>query len=64
MVESPCRQICHIPSGLDFCIGCGRTRTDIQDWLQMSDERRIEVKRDAASRLAGYERRGVPNGED
>jgi predicted Fe-S protein YdhL (DUF1289 family) len=64
MVESPCRQICHIPPGLDFCIGCGRTRMDIQYWLQMSDERRIEVRHDAATRLADYERRGVTSGED
>ncbi|MEZ5445043.1 MAG: DUF1289 domain-containing protein [Gammaproteobacteria bacterium] len=63
MVESPCRQICHIPPGLDFCIGCGRTRMDIQHWLQMSDERRIEVTHAAATRLADCERRCVTSGE-
>jgi predicted Fe-S protein YdhL (DUF1289 family) len=63
MVESPCKQICHIPAGLEFCIGCGRTRMDIQFWLQMSDAQRIEVKRDAAHRLADYERRCGASGD-
>lgn len=64
MVESPCRQLCHIPPELDFCIGCGRTRMDIQYWLQMSDAQRNEVKRDAAHRLAAFERRCATSGED
>jgi uncharacterized protein len=51
MVESPCIQICHIPPGLEFCIGCGRTRFDITYWLQMSDPEREQVKREAAERL-------------
>lgn len=55
MVESPCIQICHIPPGQDFCIGCGRTRLDIAYWLQMSDPEREQVKRDAAERLAKWE---------
>lgn len=26
MVESRCRQVCHVPPGPDSCLGCGRTR--------------------------------------
>jgi hypothetical protein len=55
MVESPCIQICHIPPGKDFCIGCGRTRLDIAYWVQMSDPEREQVRQDAAARLRQWE---------
>jgi uncharacterized protein len=55
MVASPCIQVCHIPPGLEFCIGCGRTRLDITYWLQMSDAEREQVNREAAERLRTWE---------
>jgi predicted Fe-S protein YdhL (DUF1289 family) len=35
-IETPCVKICVVDPETGFCIGCGRTRTEIAGWLGMS----------------------------
>jgi uncharacterized protein len=35
-IETPCVKICVVEPETGFCIGCGRTRGEIADWLAMS----------------------------
>jgi hypothetical protein len=51
MVESPCKKLCALNSA-DICSGCGRTREEIGNWMSMSDEGRLRVKKIAEMRLA------------
>ncbi|MFM9163439.1 MAG: DUF1289 domain-containing protein [Methylocystis sp.] len=51
MVESPCKKLCALNSA-DICSGCGRTREEIGNWMTMSDEVRVRVKKLAERRLA------------
>lgn len=40
-IETPCIKVCVVDPETGFCIGCGRTRTEIGGWLGLSvDERR------------------------
>ena len=42
---TPCRKICVYDSLRDLCAGCGRTREEIGNWLEMSEEeRRAEME--------------------
>ena len=42
-IETPCVKLCVIEPESGFCIGCGRTRTEIGDWLELSPAARREV---------------------
>ena len=35
-IETPCIKICVVDPETGFCIGCGRTRTEIGGWLGLS----------------------------
>ena len=52
-VESTCISICMIEdNGIeDMCIGCGRTMTEITEFYNADDCRRIEINRLALNRL-------------
>jgi uncharacterized protein len=39
-IETPCVKICVVEPETGFCIGCGRTRGEIGDWLAMSPSER------------------------
>ncbi|HTX23305.1 MAG TPA: DUF1289 domain-containing protein [Steroidobacteraceae bacterium] len=49
-VDSPCTRVCRLGAE-DFCIGCGRTRGEIAEWLNASSERRVTIRQAAANRL-------------
>jgi len=51
---SPCINICQLDPTAAFCIGCGRTRADIAQWMQMGRAEKLEVKQQARQRLANY----------
>ncbi len=42
-IETPCIKICVVEPETGFCIGCGRTREEIGDWLSMSPGDRHEL---------------------
>ena len=35
-IETPCIKVCVVDPETGFCIGCGRTRTEIGSWLGLS----------------------------
>ena len=57
-VESPCNGVCRLGAG-EFCVGCGRTLSEIAEWPSATPERRVAVRQAAAIRL-----RDLPPGGD
>jgi uncharacterized protein len=49
-IETPCVNVCVVDPESGFCIGCGRTRSEIAGWVAMSAAERREV-------MAGLEAR-------
>lgn len=42
--DTPCRGICTASAlGDDVCKGCGRTRTEVAEWIHLSREQRIKI---------------------
>tara|TARA_B100000902_G_scaffold104788_1_gene106964 strand:- start:243 stop:413 length:171 start_codon:yes stop_codon:yes gene_type:complete len=46
---SPCKNICKLVN--DVCVGCGRTKEEITDWIKMPYKERIAIM----DRLKGIE---------
>ena len=42
-VDSPCIQVRTYDEEEEFCIGCYRTKQELQDWLIMTREQKLEV---------------------
>jgi uncharacterized protein len=42
-IETPCIKICVVEPETGFCIGCGRTRLEIADWISMTPRERHGV---------------------
>ena len=42
-VDSPCIQVCTYDEEEEFCIGCYRTKQELQDWLIMTREQKLET---------------------
>ena len=40
-IKSPCVKVCTLESGI--CIACGRTQTEIREWVIMTEEQREEI---------------------
>ena len=40
-IKSPCVKICNLENGI--CIGCGRTKDEIREWVLMTDIQREEI---------------------
>ena len=40
MVDSPCNDICAIDSVSGLCVGCGRTPSEIKNWIRYSDNQK------------------------
>ena len=47
MINSPCKNICTIDPKSELCIGCGRSRDEIANWLILTDKQ----KKDLLNRL-------------
>ena len=43
MVDSPCNDICTTDPETELCVGCGRTKDEISNWLIYSDEQKSNV---------------------
>jgi len=50
--QSPCRNICIMDHAAGFCTGCGRTISEITNWLGYSAEARRAINEAARERLA------------
>ena len=42
-VDSPCIQVCTYDEEEKFCIGCYRTKQELQDWWIMTREQKLET---------------------
>ena len=42
-VESPCTYDCKYDTKEEFCIGCYRTKQELQDWWIMTREQKLET---------------------
>jgi uncharacterized protein len=51
-IETPCIKICIVEPETGFCIGCGRTRGEIADWLGMSPTERHRLVLALPERIA------------
>lgn len=41
--HSPCVGICRIDESAGLCVGCGRTGSEIADWIAMDDQQRNDI---------------------
>jgi hypothetical protein len=51
-IETPCVKICVVDPETGYCIGCGRTRSEIGGWLGLSPEERRSVMGELPERVA------------
>jgi len=42
-VDSPCIQVCTYDEEEEFCIGCYRSKQELQDWFIMTREQKLET---------------------
>ena len=42
-VESPCTNVCKYDTKEEFCIGCYRTKQELQDWWIMTREQKLKT---------------------
>lgn len=56
-IETPCVKVCVVDPETGFCIGCGRTRSEIGGWLGMSADQRRSVMAELPERVATLTRR-------
>ncbi|MDQ7817677.1 MAG: DUF1289 domain-containing protein [Melioribacteraceae bacterium] len=42
-VHSPCTNQCFVPPGTNLCTGCYRTIQEIIDWLNLTDDGKVEI---------------------
>lgn len=56
-IETPCVKICVVDPETGFCIGCGRTRSEIGGWLGMSAAERRTVMAALPERIESLTRR-------
>ena len=42
-VDSPCIKVCTYEEEEEFCIGCHRSKQELQDWWIMTREQKLEV---------------------
>ena len=61
-IESPCIKVCVVDPETGFCIGCGRTRGEIGEWLGMSPATRREIMALLPERVQGLTRRKARKG--
>jgi len=40
---TPCKNVCTLKD--DICIGCGRTKEEISDWIKYDREKRLMIMR-------------------
>ncbi len=51
-IETPCVKVCVVDPETQFCIGCGRTRSEIAGWIDMSVNERSTIMDALPERVA------------
>ena len=60
---SPCVDVCRLDPRTGWCLGCGRTATEIGAWAKLTPFRRSRLERELARRVAKLERRAPSEDE-
>jgi uncharacterized protein len=55
-IETPCVKLCVVDPDSGFCIGCGRSRSEIAGWIAMSPAERRDVMAELEARMASLTR--------
>ena len=55
-IETPCVKLCVVDPDSGFCIGCGRSRSEIAGWIAMSPAERRAVMAELDDRMASLTR--------
>ena len=42
-IDSPCTKVCTYDEEEEYCIGCYRTKQELQDWWIMTREQKLEI---------------------
>lgn len=50
-IETPCIKVCVIDPASGFCIGCGRTGSEIGAWMGMASDQRRDIMATLPERL-------------
>ena len=51
-IETPCIKVCVVDPETGFCIGCGRTRGEIGNWLGLSPVERQSIMQALPERVS------------
>lgn len=51
-VRSPCINVCRLDPATRWCVGCGRSASEIARWTSVSDAARQDILATLPSRLA------------
>jgi uncharacterized protein len=62
-VDSPCTKVCTIDPASGLCIGCGRTLSEIAQWLALSASDRRRIMAELPARKARRDRKPVAEAE-
>lgn len=60
-VKSPCLLVCELDRTTGWCLGCGRSGEEVENWLAYSDAQRDAAMAALPARLAAM---GLPPGGD
>lgn len=55
-IETPCIKVCVVDPDSGYCIGCGRTRSEIASWLDFDVSERRKVMANLPQRMADLTR--------
>lgn len=61
-IETPCIKICVLEPETGFCIGCGRTRDEISNWLVLNASQRRHIMQTLPERVAGMTKQKTRRG--
>jgi uncharacterized protein len=61
-IETPCVKICVVDPETQFCIGCGRTRDEIAQWIGMTVDGRRHIMAELPDRVANLTLRKTRRG--
>jgi predicted Fe-S protein YdhL (DUF1289 family) len=51
VIKTPCVAICRIDGATGYCVGCGRTTTEIASWIRGDDSWRESIMRQLPQRM-------------
>ncbi|MEM7662505.1 MAG: DUF1289 domain-containing protein [Pseudomonadota bacterium] len=51
-ITSPCIKVCAVDSATGWCLGCGRTMSEIGNWVGLGEDGRSSVMADLPDRMS------------